>query len=499
VLEKLKLRPFKKQEYALSSPCDELALLGSRGGGKTFYLIWDFFKDTIKWGLLWNGILFRRGMKEQEEVIRKARLALSGTGARWVRSRSTFEFPGGSELVLAFIKRDEDAMAYQGHEYPWIGFDEITNWEDNVLYETMKGCNRAPGAPGIPCRMRVTGNPGGPGHGWVQEYFVDVADPYEVYRSEEGLTRVYVPSYLEDNPLYMKNNPKYVKQLDSLKHTRPALYKAWRLGQFVPPQGNAFPSLTELTHGIEWEDCPEEIRHPATSIDTFLDWGSGHPTCNYYFREDYEGIIYVFAEYYSVLKGKTGKVRPNKGTKLTAGEQVPRIKSFEKQRGLKPGLKLCDSSIYDKRQVVDRKKPRPKSIGTLFKEAGLTFNEVISKVIKQASREARLEIFYEYLRIKENGKPSIYFVLYDKKSGMGCPNLWRTIPALELDKVYIDQLVRDNKNIENHAYDCVSCYLAWKSTHKKKEKQVVPFMSSDFIDQMDSINMSSSRSIKSIC
>lgn len=497
MLGKLRLQPFEKQALALSSPCKELALLGSRGGGKTAFLIWDFYKDVPKWGSAWHGILFRRASKEQEDVIKKARMFLAGTGAKWVRSRSTFEFPNGASLHLAFIKRDEDAMTYQGHEYPWIAFDEITNWEDNALYEAMKGCNRSPAFPGIPCRIRVTGNPGGPGHGWVQEYFVDVAEPMDVFTSEEGLTRVYIPSYLEDNPLFMLNNPDYVKQLDSLKHTRPGLYKAWRWGLFEPPQGDAFPSMTEASHGIEWKDCPEEVRHPATRTDSFYDWGSGHPSADYYFRHDNDGRIYVIAEYYSILKGKTGKVRPNKGTKQTPGEHAPRIRRFREQRNLRPVLQLCDSSIFDKRQITERHKPRPKSIATLFKEAKLVFNETISKIIKKVGREDRLTIFYEYLRIKEDGKPSIFFVLPNKKSRMGCPELWRTIPALELDKVHIDQLVKDNKNIENHSYDCVSCYLSWISGRKKKEKKLLPFMSLAYIDQQMNMVNSKSRRIKS--
>ena len=54
---------------------------------------------------------------------------------------------------------------------------------------------------GVPCRMRVDRQPGGPGHQWVKARYIDPAPQgFEVLRdAETGLERVYIPSRVADN------------------------------------------------------------------------------------------------------------------------------------------------------------------------------------------------------------------------------------------------------------------------------------------------------------
>ena len=59
---------------------------------------------------------------------------------------------------------------YHGHEYPWIGWEELTQWPTDKAYRLMFSCCRPPSA-GVPCRVRSTTNPYGPGHNWVKRRF----------------------------------------------------------------------------------------------------------------------------------------------------------------------------------------------------------------------------------------------------------------------------------------------------------------------------------------
>ncbi len=49
--------------------------------------------------------------------------------------------------------------------------------------------------------MRLTGNPGGPGHQWVKARYIDPAPMgwQPIRDPETGLDRVYIPSRVTDN------------------------------------------------------------------------------------------------------------------------------------------------------------------------------------------------------------------------------------------------------------------------------------------------------------
>ena len=80
-------------------------------------------------------------------------------GARFLESafRLPLGLPSGEELLLRVGVKDDDYWDYHGHEYPWIGFEELTNWRDLAFYEMMHSCCRS-SMPGMPawCAPRPT-------------------------------------------------------------------------------------------------------------------------------------------------------------------------------------------------------------------------------------------------------------------------------------------------------------------------------------------------------
>ena len=48
---------------------DELFMGGSRGPGKTDFLLGDYLQDVEKWGAAWRGFFCRRSYPELEEVM----------------------------------------------------------------------------------------------------------------------------------------------------------------------------------------------------------------------------------------------------------------------------------------------------------------------------------------------------------------------------------------------------------------------------------------------
>ena len=222
--------------------CDELFFGGARGGGKTSFLLGDFLQDVETYGVHWQGILFRRSVPELEEVLKQAKEMYLPLGAEFAIQKATWKFPNGATLKLRHLERHDDADKYQGHQYTWIGWDELTNWADLYAYNVLKACLRS--AKGVDNkRIRATGNPGGRGHHAVKEYFVDPAPKgmQPIKNPKTGAVRMFIKSRVTDNKILLEKDPSYVDRLRGVG--TPELVRAWLDGDWEAIQG-AFFNLT---------------------------------------------------------------------------------------------------------------------------------------------------------------------------------------------------------------------------------------------------------------
>lgn len=122
--------------------------------------------------------------------------------------------------------------------------------------------------PAIECRFLAATNPGGIGHGWVMQLWMDRSFPDEwVEPIDYRETFAYVPSTAKDNPHL---DVGYWAMLSTLpEHLRGAFQNGdWNC--FV---GQAFPDVAENTHAIRpiWP-IPEFVQLCMT-----FDWGFGAP------------------------------------------------------------------------------------------------------------------------------------------------------------------------------------------------------------------------------
>jgi len=158
------------QTAAFECPARELLYGGAKFTGKSWYLLIDFYQDVERFGVNWNGIIFRRTVPELADLKRKARKLYPLVGATWNETKGMWTFPNGAELSMKYLKSEEEALtSYWGHEYCWVGIDELPNWETYEMYETVRSnCRTAHPGAAKRKRIRCTGNPGGPGHFWVR-------------------------------------------------------------------------------------------------------------------------------------------------------------------------------------------------------------------------------------------------------------------------------------------------------------------------------------------
>jgi len=110
----------------------------------------------------WRGILLRRTYPELADIVAKSRkwFGLIFPHAEFNQSKMIWSWPGGEQLLLRHMSQPSDYWHYHGHEYPWIGFEELTTWPSDECYTPMFACCRT-SMPGVPRMIRATTNPFG--------------------------------------------------------------------------------------------------------------------------------------------------------------------------------------------------------------------------------------------------------------------------------------------------------------------------------------------------
>jgi hypothetical protein len=301
--------PHPKQAKALGSPAFELFFGGARGGGKSDFLIGDFGAGAAKYGKNWHGILFRRTYTELDEIIKRAKEIYIPLGAEYQKQEKTFIFPNGATLKMRYLEYEQDVERYQGHQYTWIGFDELGNYASDFCWIYMMSCCRS--AAGVPCYIRGTGNPGGKGHNWLKNRFIDGFEPFTVYKIYDGdryVTRVFIPSTLDDNPSLMVNDPNYEARLKNLPEN---LYRAYRFGDWDVFAGQAFDEFRRDKHVIKPRALPQDAWYKFYAFD----WGYLKPFALVKYAVNGDGKVIQYGEIYGCEEGAV-----NKGIKMPSRE-----------------------------------------------------------------------------------------------------------------------------------------------------------------------------------
>ena len=196
--------------------------------------------------------------------------------AKWQEKKAQWVFPSGANLGMTYLERDEDVLRYQGQAFSYIAFDELTQHSTPFAWNYMRSRLRTTDQD-LPLFMRATTNPGGPGHMWVKQMFIDPAPAgkkfaatnietgedlvYPEGHDKEGqplFMRRFIPASLKDNP-YLMQDGQYEANLLALPEMqrRQLLEGDWAVADGAA--GPEFKSDSQTRESVEvpsaWRQC----------------------------------------------------------------------------------------------------------------------------------------------------------------------------------------------------------------------------------------------------
>lgn len=420
------------QTAFIECPCDIVVFGGARGGGKTVGALGEFWIHAEQYGSDARGLMVRKTREDLKDTIAVAE-QMYGTAARWTHDGSYFRFRNGARLYMAYLENDADAEHYQGWSLTRIYVEELTQFASSKPVFRLLGALRS--AKGIRCQMRCTCNPGGPGHLWVKAWIIDHG-PWTVVRDDEvGLTRVFIPSRLADNPELLLHDPNYINRLKAVGSQQ--LVKAWLDGDWAVIEGAFFEEFSETRHVVEPFEIPEDwTRYRA------MDWGSAKPfSIGWYavVQNDYRiqgkrlprGAIVRYREWYGMKLNQ-----PNVGLKIPAEVVAKGIVTRETNGHREPvAFGVLDPSAWN---VVSGP-----SIAETMMRNGVTFRRADNIRVSHDRRMGGWDQVRQRLVGDEDGDPMLFIFSTGK-------HLIRTLPVLQHDPLNAEDLDTD---MEDHAAD----------------------------------------------
>jgi len=449
------------QTRFLQCPVWEVLLHGPRGGGKTDVLLMDYLQDVgTGLGPDWRGLLLREATTELEDVIAKTKKWIPQIfpSAKYNGSKKVWTFEKGETLKLSYARTLDDYWQYHGHEYPWIGWEELTNWPFSDLYLQVMSCNRSSN-PDVPKKYRATCNPSGPGNGWVKERFIDNGPQGKIFTDKQGQRRTHIQSLLTENTILLKADPTYHAKLMALTEGNKMLRDAWILGSWDLVIGGFFTDVWDKKKQVLE---PFEIPKSWRLIRSF-DWGSSKPWAVTYGVEANgeqpvgEGIPYIPKGSMIIITeiyGWTGKV--NEGDQATSQEIAERVVEVDKALFTEYGLKCyvgpADTSIWEVRDGS--------SIGNNLAIHGCHWTRAYKG---SGSRIAGWALIRQMLNASKKGTletPHLYFFAAARHH-------LRTLPMLQRDAKKPEDVDTD---LEDHCGDALRYLLSRKMMAMTRRK-----------------------------
>lgn len=330
--------PTAKQSAFLLLNNKEAFYGGAAGGGKSDALLMCGLQYVDVKG--YAGIIFRKTyadlVKPGALIDRAKDWLLKFEEVRWNEKEKKFEFYTDktkkeliSTLQFGYLENANDRYNYQGGEYQFIGFDELTHI-DYVNYKYMFSRLRRIKGVTIPLRVRGASNPPDDDSGiWVKQRFID-----------EGPVkgRVFIPAGLDDNPyLDTEEYEKSLEELDPVTRARlrDGNWEIVRKGNmFKKAWFQAVDELPPLRRKCRWWDmaATDENRAKRKNKSNDPDYTVG------FLLSEYNGIFYIE----DIIRERLSPEKTQALQAATARADGYNTLVREEQEPGSSGITLCD-------------------------------------------------------------------------------------------------------------------------------------------------------------
>lgn len=390
----------KKQQKFINSEAFETLFGGAAGGGKSYGQLVDALLYALRYPKS-KQIIFRSTFADLEKSLIRVSLDIYPLSiADYNSSKHTWKFENGSIIDFGYIQYEKDVYQYQSAEYDVIRFDELTHFTE-FMYTYM--ISRCRGANPYPKRIKSSTNPGGVGHTWVKERFINVGEPNTIHTCKletgEQVTRIFIPSLVTDNKFMLEYDPDYIKRLDALPEKE---RKALKHGDWDIYDGMFFPEFKRRIHVIEPFQIPD--------------------TWNRYIAMDYGLDMFAVLFIAVDTKGKAYVYNEIHKSNLIVSEARQVLKSYMRQHKYK--------FIYAPPDLWNRNRDTGKSTAELFMEGGIFLTKASN------NRIAGWLNVKEWLKVKKvrHEQTGELYEDSDLKIFSNCLNLIKYLPQLQHDE-----------------------------------------------------------------
>ena len=386
------------------------------------------------------------GLRDFELTAREVFGLAYGTGYGYNASEHLFRLPGGATLELGQLESHTDYQKYQGRSFTLLLTDEAGQYAAPDLLDILRSNLRAP--TGIPVRMIVAANPGGPGHHWLASRYVFQGAPWKPFEeSRSGRQWVYAPSTFTQNPFI--DVAGYRQQLESSCPEDQELLRAWIEGDWSIARGAYFSSvISEGRNACDpWQKIPD-------GWETYLahDFGSSAPSVTYLIAKSPgengpDGVFYPRNSLVLVDEFATARAGDlNKGLGWTVPTLSSELKAWLKPWGVKANG-VADDAIFAKTGSGSG------SISDEFSREGIHFSPA-----KKSDRITGWQIMRRLLA--DAGKPDVPGLYISRL----CRYWWATVPTLARDQRRVEDV--DSSGPDHAADACrYGCLHERRSAH----------------------------------
>jgi hypothetical protein len=412
----------KKQQRFINATATEVLFGGSAGGGKSYGQI----VDALLFALKYPGskqLLLRRTFSELDKSIIRTSLMLYPKEIYSYNSSShTGRFINGSYIDFGYCANENDVNQYQSAEYDVIRFDELTHFTE---FQYIYLISRIRGSNGYPKQIKCSTNPGSVGHQWVKARFIDPAPPNTEFIGAGGLSKIFIPSLLDDNTFLMRSDPTYKARLEALpeRDKKALLYGDWNIFD-----GQYFPEFNRDIHVSRPFEIPKEWRRYRA-----FDYGLDRLAC-YWIAIDSTRTVYVYKELCE--------------SDLPISTACERIIEMNGEDEIYTTLAPPD--MWSRSQETGRSK------ANIFIEHGVSITK------SSNDREAGWLAIKELLKTDSNGVSKL--VIFDN-----CTELIKCLPALQVDPKKPTDCSTEPHDI-THAPDALRYFAVFYTRPSEPEK-----------------------------